>query len=144
MLNDFHFLIMRCFNHSNRAVVTRTGKIALLPGQSKILECLLEHNSLSPKEIGQFCAVDKSTMTSLLNKMEEQGLIARKADPKDRRGVQIWLTKIGAGRAEEASSLCAEVDRLALKNISASQQKQLCELLQIVTENLERENRSYK
>lgn len=139
MLDDLHFLIMRCFNNSNRAVIQRTSRISLLPGQSKILECLMEHNGISPKEIGGLCVVDKSTITSLLNKMEHQGLIFRKNDPNDKRAIQIWLTEKGADYAQRASLLCAEVDSLAVKNLSDDQQQQLRELLRIVISTFENE-----
>ncbi|MFQ9072787.1 MAG: MarR family transcriptional regulator [Faecalibacillus faecis] len=34
---------------------------------------------MSPKEIGKLCIVDKSTTTSLLNKMEKMNYIERKS-----------------------------------------------------------------
>lgn len=137
MIEDLHFLLMRCFNYSNHAIVQRTATISLLPGQSKILECLLEHEGNSPKEIGAMCAIDKSTMTSLIGKMEKQGLVLRKAHPDDKRSVTIWLTEKGRVKANEAASLCSEVDSIAVKNLTDKQKKQLMEYLHTIIRNLE-------
>ena len=85
MLEDqFHFQLLKCFNHQKRWINQRTIQIDVLPGQSKVLQCLDEHGPLSPKEIGKLCIVDKSTTTSLLNKMEKMNYIEKKGtmDPK--------------------------------------------------------------
>ena len=66
MLEDkFYHQLLKCFNHQKRWINQRTIQIDVLPGQSKVLQCLDEHGPLSPKEIGKLCIVDKSTTTSL-------------------------------------------------------------------------------
>lgn len=95
MPDNLHFMLMKCFHHSNKAIVKRNTALSLLPGQGKILECLIEEDGLSPKELGIRCVIDKSTITSLLGKMEKQGFIKRTDDPEDKRAVNIWLTEAG-------------------------------------------------
>lgn len=55
---------------------------------------------LSPKEIGKLCIVDKSTTTSLLNKMEKMNYIAKKNQNHDKRSIHIHLTKLGKEKAK--------------------------------------------
>lgn len=114
-----------------------TSRIDLLPGQPKVLECLREQDGLSPREIGTLCCIDKSTMTSLLAKMERQNLIFRSDNPKDRRAIHIWLTPLGRSRAEQVAGICRRTDELAQKNLTESQQKELLHLLQIVSDTFE-------
>ena len=84
MLEDqFHFQLLKCFNHQKRWINQRTIQIDVLPGQSKVLQCLDEHGPLSPKEIGKLCIVDKSTTTSLLNKMEKMNGICEVRQDKE-------------------------------------------------------------
>lgn len=91
MLNqEIHFLLLKCFHYSNKMIVQKTSELGLYPGQPKILECLLEKDGQTPKEIGKTCVLDKSTMTILLQKMEKQGLIYRKSHHHDRRSIQIF------------------------------------------------------
>ena len=96
MLEDqFHFQLLKCFNHQKRWINQRTIQIDVLPGQSKVLQCLDEHGPLSPKEIGKLCIVDKSTTTSLLNKMEKMNYIEKKNQNHDSNrhnngSSQVW------------------------------------------------------
>ena len=81
--NQFHFQLLKCFNQQKRWINQRTIQIDVLPGQSKILQCLDEYGPLSPKEIGNLCIIDKSTTTSLLNKMEKMVYIEKKSQDHD-------------------------------------------------------------
>lgn len=66
----FHFLLMQTFKHVDRLIHERTAKLNLDPGQPKILQCLYEGHGKTPKQIGQWCVLDKSTITTLLKLME--------------------------------------------------------------------------
>ena len=56
MLDDeVHFLLMRAFNSSNRAVVERTGAMGLLPGQPKVIDYLMSHPDSFQREIADGC-----------------------------------------------------------------------------------------
>lgn len=49
------------------------------------------------------CVIDKSTITSLLGKMEKQGFIKRTNNPTDKRAVYIWLTDTGKMLGEKSN-----------------------------------------
>jgi DNA-binding MarR family transcriptional regulator len=51
--------------------------------------------SLSPTELSRLQLVTKNTISSLLRSLEDQGLIERTLDPRDRRQFQIRLTAEG-------------------------------------------------
>lgn len=55
----------------------------------------MERASLSPTELSRLQLVTKNTISSLLRSLEDQGLIERTLDPKDRRQFQIRLTDEG-------------------------------------------------
>lgn len=141
MLNlELHFLLLRCFYHSNRLIAQKTMELGLFPGQPKILECLIEQEGQTPKEIGKHCALDKSTVTSLLNKMEQRRLILRETQISDRRSVQIFLTEEGREKARKVKEICKEVDDLALKHIPPEKQTELLQLLNDVFTAFEEES----
>ena len=54
LVDQFHFQLLKCFNHQKRWINQRTIQINVLPGQSKILQCLYEYGPLTPKEIGKY------------------------------------------------------------------------------------------
>lgn len=135
--SELHFLLLKCFHCSQRMIVQQTALLGLCPGQPKILECLYEKDGQTPKDIGKKCVLDKSTMTSLLKKMEIQGLIYRKEQSEDKRSVQILLTELGREKAENVANICRHVDRIAFENTSLDQQQELVKLLSNVLFNFE-------
>lgn len=137
MQGELHYLLLKCFRSSHKFIVQETSKISLLPGQPKVLECLRERDGLSPKEIGTLCGIDKSTMTSLLAKMERQKLVSRTDNREDRRAIHIWLTPQGRVYADQVAGICRRADELAQRNLTESQQKELLRLLQIVSDTFE-------
>lgn len=132
MPDNLHFMLMKCFHHSNKAIVKKNTALSLLPGQGKILECLMEEEGLSPKELGVRCVIDKSTITSLINKMEKQGFIKRTNDKTDKRAINIWLTDTGRMLGKKVIKNGQDIDNAVLKNLSPEQRKDLENILKIL------------
>lgn len=132
MPDNLHFMLMKCFHHSNKAIVKKNTALSLLPGQGKILECLMEEEGLSPKELGVRCVIDKSTITSLINKMEKQGFIKRTNDKTDKRAINIWLTDTGRMLGKKVLKNGQDIDNAVLKNLSPEQRKDLENILKIL------------
>lgn len=140
MPDNLHFMLMKCFHHSNRAIVKENTALSLLPGQGKILECLMEEDGLSPKELGIRCVIDKSTITSLLGKMGKQGFIKRTNHPTDKRASYIWLTDTGRMLGQKVIKNGQDIDNEALKNLSSMQKKELKYILKILECTYEKMN----
>ncbi len=139
---ELHYLLLRAFHHSNKAIVQKIPELDLFPGQPKILEYLLEHNGSIAKEICEGCVLDKSTIANLLPRMEKQDLIIRKPDTLDKRSSRIYLTEKGLYLAKEVKKICFAVDDKALCNISAAQKEQFLATLNLVINNLEKGSNS--
>lgn len=140
MPDNLHFMLMKCFHHSNKAIVKENTALSLLPGQGKILECLMEEDGLSPKELGIRCVIDKSTITSLLGKMEKQGFIKRTNHPTDKRAVYIWLTDTGKILGEKVIKNGQNIDNEVLKILSSNQRNDLENMLKILERTYEEMN----
>lgn len=131
---DWQLLIAQ--SYSNRAITRLTRAAGLTPGQPKVLQYLTTHDGCTQKEIGQGCALDKSTVAGLLARMEADGLVTRRTRPGDRRATGVFLTDRGAACAETAARNAATVDELALAGFTAPERAQLSELLARVIRNL--------
>lgn len=140
MPDNLHFMLMKCFHHSNKAIVKENTALSLLPGQGKILECLMEEDGLSPKELGIRCVIDKSTITSLLGKMEKQGFIKRTNHPTDKRAVYIWLTDTGKILGVKVIKNSQDIDNEVLKTLSSKQRNDLENMLKILERSYEKMN----
>jgi Transcriptional regulators len=60
--------------------------------QGRILYVLWEYEKLSITEIGRLTSLAKTTLTSMLDRMEKSGLIVRIPDTKNRRQIFICIT----------------------------------------------------
>lgn len=116
--NALHILLMLGFFRSNREILHRIVALDLMPGQPKILECLQRHDGCSQKEIGHFCILDKSTVTSLLKRMEGAGLIRKEPEPQDQRSLRVYLTETGRQKGKQVQELMEKIDGTMWEGIS--------------------------
>jgi DNA-binding MarR family transcriptional regulator len=85
-----------------------------------------------PQIHGALCRqLDVSTgaMTNRLDKLERAGLVSRSPDPNDRRGVMLTITEAGAERLDAYIDRGAKRERQLLEGLTASEKRQLGELL---------------
>ncbi len=68
--------------------------------QAIVLCKLFARDGMNQTEISQQLAVQCATMTDILQRMEEAGLVTRRRDANDNRLVRVYLTE--AGRAKES------------------------------------------
>ena len=87
--------------------------------------------------MGLMCALDKSTITSLLAKMERQELVRRVTQDSDRRSVRIYLTDLGREKAYQVIEIFHDVDEMALQGLSQEERGALIQSLQSVLKSLE-------
>ena len=141
MLEDkFYHQLLKCFNQQKRWINQQTNQIDVLPGQSKFLLCLKEYGPLSPKELGNHCCIDKSTTTTLLNKMEKMNYIEKKNQNHDKRSILIHLTKLGKEKAKLVKQICLESDQFILQGLSKKEQREIISLLKQMNNTLEKED----
>jgi DNA-binding MarR family transcriptional regulator len=60
-----------------------------------VIQALWENDGLSISDLGERAQLEKSTMTSLIDRMEAAGLVRREDHPTDRRAYKICLTVRG-------------------------------------------------
>lgn len=86
-----------------RLAITRTARrmrqeagAGLSPSQQAALATIDVHGPLTPSELAAHERIQRPTATRLLARLEEDGLITRAADPRDRRSCLIALSQDGA------------------------------------------------
>lgn len=135
-IEPIHHQLLIAFSHSNRAMLARIRATGLKPGQPKVLEHVVAHEGCTQQDIAQACVMDKSTVTSVVARMEDEGLIERRTNADDRRAQAVHLTDRGRAAAERVLSYMDEVDAIAWRGITDDERKQLSSLLKRVVNNL--------
>ena len=66
---------------------------------------LWEHRQATSKTLGEKLYLDSGTLTPVLKKLEEKGLITRQRDSHDERNLLVTLTERGEALREPASAI---------------------------------------
>ena len=85
--------------------------------------------ALSPSALAKDMLLSTSAMTNRLDRLEKRGLIARKTDPDDRRGLQIVLTDDGFAFVDGLVVSHVETEERMLAALSQAERAMLRELL---------------
>ena len=72
---------------------------------------LWEHHATPVKALGQELYLDSGTLTPLLKKLEEKGLVTRRRSEQDERNLIVTLTEKGEALREEALHIPAEMTK---------------------------------
>ena len=90
----------------------------LSPTQGAALNTIACHGPLTPSELAGREKIQRPTATRVLARLEEAGLVARTADPADRRSSLVAVTASGdallaASRARKDLYLAERLDQLS-------------------------------
>ena len=111
------FLLSRATWAMNNAVnrlLRENGHADVSVAYFAVLQALWDNDRLSITDLGEKAQLEKSTMTSLIDRMEGAGLVRREDHPTDRRAYQIWLTS----RGREIEQKLDEVVSRAYKHLT--------------------------
>ena len=87
----------------------QAGLAGVKPAYLGVLFALWNRDGLKVVELGRKAGLEPSTMTGLLDRMERDALLLRRADSSDRRVLRIFLTARGRRLRSEVESV---VDRV--------------------------------
>ena len=85
MNSSFHYLVMAEQAMVQKALLARIKGSGLTLGQPKVLDYLKDHNGASQKDIAGGCHIEAGSLTSILNRMEERGIVERRMLHGNRR-----------------------------------------------------------
>lgn len=93
--------------------------------------------SLTPTDLMRSTMLSSGAMTNRIDRLEEQGLVAREADPIDRRSLRVRLTATGLKTLDAAAAARFQESDGALRGASPAERKQLARLLRKVLRGVE-------
>lgn len=136
------FLISRIKQTGTRIfdrMLAASGIDAFNGAQGRILYVLWQHDDISISSLSAQTSLANTTLTSMLDRMENSGLIIRKADPTDRRSRLIALTDKAKALQSDYERISREMSERYYIGFTEDEIKQFEIYLQRVLENLEKE-----
>ena len=136
MDDSLHYLIMANQMLVQKALLYKLKDTGLTIGQPKILDYLSRHNGSNQKEIARACFLEAGSLTTILNKMEEKGLIRRQLLNGNRRSFHIFMTESGKKNQKLVEEAFKKIEKTALNGISEEEQKQFMDIFCRIYRNL--------
>ena len=136
MDRSFHYLLMATQSLFQRSVMAELNGSALTAGQPKVLDYLGRHDGSVQKAIAAGCQIDPATLTGLLNRMEEKGLIRRCNEDGNRRSLHVYLTEQGWAKQREVRQTMERQSEVVQAGLSEEQRAQLLDCLYKVCANM--------
>lgn len=136
MNDSFHYLSMANHMMVQKKLMEQLKDTGLTLGQPKVLDYLKDHDGASQKEIAAGCLIEAGSLTSILNRMEEKGLIERKMLNGNRRTFHIFMTESGKKNQKLVEETFEKIEETALNNVSEEEQKVFMEIFLRICRNL--------
>ena len=137
MEQSLHYLIMANQMLVQKALLDKLKDTGLTIGQPKILDYLKEHDGSNQKEIAKACFLEAGSLTTILNRMEEKGLITRRILNGNRRSFHIFMTEEGKAKQEYIDRIFTDIEKKALSDITEEEFQLFMSVYQKIYRNLQ-------
>ena len=108
----------------------RTSGSSLTPSQARVIFTLGDTDGMTCKDIGDITLITKGTLTGVVDRLEEKGLVDRWSVEGDGRKTIVALTKRGKRVYQKEFPRHIEFLKEKFDNLNASDRKQAVQLLQ--------------
>ena len=133
---SFHYLAMAVHSMIQKNFMEQVKPSGLTSGQPKVLDYLRDHNGANQREIAAACHIEPGSLTSVLNRMEEKGLIERRMLDGNRRTFYIFMTEKSTQLKNIVEKNFVSIEEKAFRNISSKEQAAFMETFSKIYENL--------
>ena len=119
-----------------KKVLEQLKETQLTVGQPKVLDYLKDHNGVSQKELALGCRIEAGSLTSILNRMEEKGMIERRIQNGNRRTFHIYLTPKGEELQKCVENAFLVLEEEVFKGISLEDREAFMRIFQDIYKNI--------
>ena len=130
------FALGKAARAMGRAYREQLEPYGLTQPQFFLLIALYEEDEIPISRLGQKAALDRSSLTGILDRMERAGLVERVASPDDRRSVLVRLTPSARALERELRRIYEETNHRFLSRLTEEER----EVLRRVVTKLEGES----
>jgi DNA-binding MarR family transcriptional regulator len=134
-----HIALISCSAAHKKCSMQQFQNLDLSVGQPKVLAMLsLKEGSLQ-KDLAEQCHVEPATMTSILNKMLEKGLIYKEpvSVSGGKKAYSIFLTDKGHALAYQVNQIVDDIEVKCYQGFDDSDKQLLVSLLNRMKDNLD-------
>ncbi|WP_328909459.1 MarR family winged helix-turn-helix transcriptional regulator [Streptomyces sp. NBC_00234] len=108
----------------------------LYPGQEHLMMHLWDSGAVRQSDLIRAMELDPSTVTKMLQRLEQTGHVRRRPDPDDRRAVLVEATDDSCALLADVRSAWATLEEHTLVGLAPAERTEFARLLAKVEENL--------
>lgn len=131
LMNDTARLFRRAFN-------TRARESGMTALQWRLLIYLRRNQGIRQGPLADLIEVEPITLSRMLDRLTQAGLVERRADPADRRAWQLFLPRQAEERLEDFRESALDLVDEATEGMSVAEVEQLTLLVEKMRANLSR------
>ena len=111
-------------------------RIGMHRAQASLLCRLFVNNGLTQSEIAEQLSVQGATITNILQRMEEAGLVTRQRDSEDNRLVRVYLTEAGRQKERAITEQFLKLEGMIFEGMNENDRLRMRALLQQMLQNM--------
>lgn len=137
--NRLHTALLSTYHAHKKSSFLEFQKLNLSTGQPKVLSVLFENEGYLQKNLAKRCHVEPANMTSLLCKLEKDGLVYKKTVyiSGSKRAKAVYLTEKGREFAIKINKIVDEIEEISFKGFIDTEKQLLISFLNRIQYNLE-------
>lgn len=120
-----------------RELERQLAPLGISPAYMPVLFALADGAAMTQKALAERAAVEQPTMTATLNRMQRDGVIARRPNPDDGRSALVALTPKGFGAIPDVERVVAAINALALEQLTPEERRNFLSLMRRIIAVLE-------
>jgi len=114
------------------------ARLGVTGPQRLVIRIVARFPGIPPGRLAEILHVDPSTLTGILKRLERQGLLSRRSDPRDRRRVRLGLTTKGRQLDMETEGTVEAAVRDALAEIPEAGIRNAADVMERIGASLDR------
>ena len=138
MSDDLGFLIADTARLMRRAFDERVRTRGVTRPQWRVLSLLRRYGGSTQVALAEMMDVEPITLGRMIDRLQEAGLVERRADPADRRAWRVHLTPKGEANIEDLRPIAVSLFDDAATGLDQAQRAELEAMLNIMRANLTR------
>lgn len=127
--------ISQIHRKSNVFITKRLSKYGIGSGQYMFLLKLYRQDGINQEALAESLFIDKGTTARAIKKLEEEDIVYRIKDEKDKRAYGIYLTDKAKDIKKEVFDILKELENTITFNLSKEEKDGIIKILKKISEN---------
>ncbi|ODU19619.1 MAG: transcriptional regulator [Sphingomonas sp. SCN 67-18] len=137
MADPLGFLIADISRLMRRRFDERARVLGVTRPQWRLMLALSRNEGANQGTLAELIDVEPITLCRMVDRLQESGLVERRADPADRRAWRIYLTDEARPLLDELRAVGADLFEIAMAGLNPAERDALSASLERVRDNLD-------